>query len=272
MIRNITFEQGSAGVSPASSAAPEETLRLRKITVSPHEEYLLRPGEVRPICNELAAAILSFKGRAQIGNKGVVVDRKDIGGRYVYFHEDSVIINDFAAREKKFFYVINRLSPEALHLLDETGAYIESLPLRERPAVLDNEAQQEQLRQNRTIVNRAAARLQELHADDTREALETLAENSREMQRVVMTMPAPGTDPAIPAQPHRSTHGERAAAGARHINDLRANKASSIALGRAITMNRCERIPADAATDAEDWSDSPTRNPQPQQTTPIESW
>jgi hypothetical protein len=220
MIRNITFDQGSADVPPASSAAtaPEEivTLRTRPVTVSPAEEYQFRPGEVRPISNELAAAILSFKGRAIVGNKGVTVERKDIGGKFVYFHEHSVTLNDFASREKKLFYVINRQTPEVLHLLDEAGCYIESLPLRERPAVLDNEAQAEQLRQHKTVINRAASRLQQLHGEDTREALQTLAENSREMQRVVQTLPAPCTATAEPLQPHRSPQGEAIAEVTRH--------------------------------------------------------
>ncbi len=276
MIRNITFDhQGSAGVPPASSSTPSSTdpvetiLRTRAVTVSPAEEYQLRPGEVRPISDELAAAILSFKGRAKVGNKGVVVDRVDIGGRYVYFHEDSIAINDFSAREKKLYYVINRLVPEVLHLLDETGAYIESLPLRERPAVLDTEAQAGQLRQNKTIANRAAKRLQKLQAPVTREALEDLAANSREMRRVVQTLPAPCSDPATRMPPHRSTHGEAAAAGARRINDMRANKASAVALGRAVAANRRES-PEPSGPPAEDWSSLPARNPST--LTEIESW
>jgi hypothetical protein len=208
MIRNITFASSAPEESQAPAPAPEQTiLRLRQVTLSPAEEYQVRSGEVRPISDELAAAILSFKGRAIIGNKGVVVERKDIGGRFVYFHEHSVILNDFSARERRLYYVINRQAPDILHLLDESGAYLESLPLRERPAVLDNEAQQQQLRENKAVLNRAASRLQTLHADDTREALAALAENSREMQRVVQTLPAPVAEPV---QPSRSTHGERA--------------------------------------------------------------
>jgi hypothetical protein len=205
MIRNITFMEPESGAQTADDAPEETILRLRLVTVSPAEEYQLRGGEVRPISNELASAILSYKGRAKVENKGVVVDRKDIGGRFVYFHEDSIVINDFSVREKKLYYVINRLVPEVLHLLDDTGAYIESLPLRERPAVLDNEAQAEQVRQNKTIINRAASRLQELHAPDTREKLEEMAANSKEMQRVIQVLPAACSDPANPVQPHRAT-------------------------------------------------------------------
>jgi hypothetical protein len=272
MIRNITFEPETVAAvcdrRTDSTEAPETILRTRKITVSPSEEYQLRAGSPRPISNELAAAILSFKGRAQIANKGVIVDRKDIGGRYVYFHEDSIIINDFSSREKSYFYVINRLTPEILHLLDETGAYIESLPLRERPAVLDSEAQGKQVRENRTIISRAATRLQQLHAEDTKDRIADLQENSREMQRVVQTLPAPA---AQPVQPARSPAGERVAAATRQYQETRANKASALALGRAISMNRRETLdPSDAGEPAEDWS-SNTRHTSTTQTH-IEQW
>mgnify|MGYP007055105061 CR=1 FL=1 len=211
MIRNITFMEPDSGAQSAVEAPENVTLRLRHVTVSPAEEYQMRSGEVRPISNELASAILSFKGRAKVENKGVVVERKDIGGKFTYFHEDSIVINDFSIREKKLFYVNNRMVPDVLHLLDETGAYIESLPLRDRPAVLDVEAQAEQLRQNKTIINRAAKRLQDLHAEDTREALEDLAANSKEMQRVVQVLPAACSDPANPAQPSRNVMAEQVA-------------------------------------------------------------
>lgn len=280
MIRNITFESRSVGVSP--TAEPEQTiLRTRSITVSPAEEFHLRDGQTRPISNDLAAAILSFKGRAQIANKGVIVDRKDIGGRFVYFHEHSVTLNDFASRERRLFYVVNRQTPEVLHLLDEAGCYLESLPLRERPAVLDNEAQAEQLRQHKSVINRAASRLQALHGEDTREALQTLAENSREMQRIVQTLPTSCTAPAQEPQPSRNGSAETIAEVTRQTSirvseeretarQHQRNRASSLALGRALTMNRRDPIPSGPAEDAEDWSESPTRNPQPQ--TPIELW
>ncbi len=81
-IRNITFlKQAPAGlVKETEKPAAEVRLKLRSVMVSPHEEYQLREGDVRPISNELHAAILSRKGRAEITPKGIVVDRKDMGG------------------------------------------------------------------------------------------------------------------------------------------------------------------------------------------------
>lgn len=219
MLRNITFLEAESTPSPdhtpaaAPPAAEDVTLRLRQVTVSPAEEYLLRPGSVRPISNDLAAAILSYKGRATVENKGIVVDRKELGGRFLYFHADSLVLNDFSAREKKLFYVINRMVPEVIHLLDEQGVYIESLPLRERPAVLDSEAQAAQVAEHKTIINRAASRLQELHAADTRQALADLAANSAEMHRVIQVLPAADATPTTPA---RNPMAEQVSEATRH--------------------------------------------------------
>lgn len=191
-IRNITFQHPEA--PPATQTVPvapeSERLRLRFVTVSPHEEYQLRVGEVRPISNELASAILSRKGRAEITLKGIVVDRKDMGGRNTYWHEDSRICNDLSARDLKIFYVVNPLRTDIVHLLTDSGVYIESLPIKFRPEVLNSEQQAAEVAKHHRQIGRVATRLQQLHGESTKEALQDLADNSREMQRVVQVLPA----------------------------------------------------------------------------------
>lgn len=78
-------------IDPPTAPAEDLRIRLRSVAVSPHEEYQLRPGQVRPISNDLAAAILSRKGRVEITLKGIVVDRVDMGGRNTFWHEDSIL-------------------------------------------------------------------------------------------------------------------------------------------------------------------------------------
>ena len=273
-MRNITFTQQDPAVLPSESAKPaaEVRLKLRQVSVSPHEEYQLREGEVRPISNELHAAILSRKGRAEITPKGIVVDRKDMGGKTVFWHEDSILCNDLAARERKIFYVVNPLQPDIVHLLSDKGAYIESLPAKFRPEVL-NIAQQaaEAARQN-VFISRAASRLQQLHGDATAEKIAALQANSVEMQRVVQTLPAPAGAPRHEAAPAAGA-GRQSAMATRQINDIRNQRQSAVDLGRAISSSRSERyIPE--PIEAEDWQDSsPSRHHQPNHTqTAIESW
>lgn len=194
-IRNITFQDPEAPPATQAVLPENDRLKLRFVTVSPHEEYQLRSGEVRPISNELASAILSRKGRAEITLKGIVVDRKDMGGRNTYWHEDSRICNDLSARDRKIFYVVNPLRSDVVHLLTDTGIYIESLPIKFRPEVLNTEQQAAEVAKHHRQIGRVARHMQTLHGEATKQALEDLAENSREMQRVVQVLPAPETVP-----------------------------------------------------------------------------
>jgi len=273
-IRNITFlKQAPAGlVKETEKPAAEVRLKLRSVMVSPHEEYQLREGDVRPISNELHAAILSRKGRAEITPKGIVVDRKDMGGKTVYWHEDSILCNDLSARERKIFYVVNPLQPDVVHLLSDAGAYIESLPAKFRPEVL-NVAQQaaEAARQN-VFISRAAKRLQELHGPETAAKIAALQANSSEMQRVVQTLPAPAAAPRNEAAPAQGA-GRQAAAATRQINDIRNQRQSAVNIGRAMASTRSERYLSEP-TAAEEWQDiSPDRiHTNQTQPTEIESW
>lgn len=271
MLRNITFDPPPS--DPVSVYdIPEEkdfVLRLRPVTVSPAEEYALRPGEVRPISHYLASAILTRKGRAEFTLKGIVIDRADMGGRNTYYHPDSALCNDLATRERKLYYLVNPLQKDIAHIYDDNGYYLETLPIKERPAVLDIEAQARVAAGHRRHIDRAAKRLQELHAKDTAERLEELAANSREMQHAVQVLPTPN---AQPVQPARSKHGEAAAAGAKHINDARASAASALAIGRAIAAGRQTSPAPSEDTLSEDWTEAATTNPRHHQPTPIESW
>jgi len=207
------YDEASAAASNA-----EVRLKLRSVAVSPAEEYALRAGEVRTIPDSLAALILSRAGRAEVNLKGVVVDRKDLGGRCTYWHPDSRVCSDLSARSRKIFYVLNIHRPEVIHLLDDAGTYLESLPLKERPAVLDNAAQEAESRKNHRAIARAAEHLQRLHADDTREALDALRHNAEATRRVVQTLPQPGcTPPATPVQEARSGLGDTIAAAERDV-------------------------------------------------------
>ena len=208
-------------IDPPTAPAEDLRIRLRSVAVSPHEEYQLRPGQVRPISNDLAAAILSRKGRVEITLKGIVVDRVDMGGRNTFWHEDSILCNDLAAAKgRKIYYKVNPLQPDIVHLLEEGGSYIESLPLKFRPEVLNTEQQEAEVRKQNRQISRAAARLQKLHGETTRERLADLAANSREMQRVVQTMPAPAGVPRLEEAPE-SLPGAGVNRGIRQIEGVR---------------------------------------------------
>lgn len=275
--RNIHFSPGADDApAPASEAvAPEaaavaigDRLRIRHTTVSPHEEYQLRDGETRPISDALAAMILSCKGRVEISLKGVKIDRKEIGGVRIYGHPDSVVCNDLSQRERKMFYVLNRQRPDIVHILDETGRYLESIPEKDTPGVLDNDAQAKEFAANRRVHKRVAAHLQNLHGKETEQALQDLAANNAEMQRVVQTLPAP--DAKEDVQPAPSSVGDRIQRGETRINDFRKNRASTVSFGRAVASEPRFTSTDRAADVSEDWSDRSQINTS--QPTHIEQW
>lgn len=274
-LRNIHFTcedeptTGSAEFIPPEVSSPStlnsqpstssQKLRLRKVKVSPHQEYQLRPGEVAPISDSLAALICCRKGRAEIGPKGITVERKDIGGKRIYHHVDSRLCNDLSQRERKIFYVLNSLKPDVIHLLDDTGRYIESLPEKFQPGVLNNEEQAREYADQKRQQARVARHLQELHGEDTKEAFAALAHNATVMKGIVQVL---GTDTPSPTNaPAPSTLGESIQRGERKINEVRANRISSVAFGRAVSLNRRDVTSVQDTTPVEDWSAS-SRNPQ----------
>src|SRR6218665_3576104 len=131
-LRNIHFSPSSnetpqAAVASVEPPVQDAKLRTRSVAVSPHEEFALRDGDVQPIDDSLAAMILSMNGRCEVSLKGVKIERTELGGVRHYWHADSILCNDLSQRERKLFYVVNRLDPSIAHILDETGKYLETL-------------------------------------------------------------------------------------------------------------------------------------------------
>ncbi len=252
---------GSPVSSPSTSSSssplppPSSKLRLRRVKVSPHQEYALRPGAVAPISDALAALICSRKGRAEIGPKGITVERKDIGGRRIYHHPDSRLCNDLSQRERKIFYVLNALKPDIIHLLDDTGRYIESLPEKFQPGVLNNAEQKREYDDQRRQLGRVARHLQELHGETTKDAIAARTHNAEQMKGIVQVL---GTNTPSPTNaPAPSPLGEAVLTGTRKINDLRHQRNSATAFGRTLTLNRREipTTPQDTLI-TEDWTPS----------------
>lgn len=295
-LRNIHFAADIDDDSPAEVSAPasaqlpavaDTKLKLRKVKVSPHQEYALRPGEVAPISDSLAALICSRKGRAEIGPKGIVVECKAaFAGKKIYHHVDSRLCNDLSQRERKIFYVLNSLKPDVIHLLDDTGRYIESLPEKFQPGVLNNAEQAREFADQKRQVSRVARHLQELHGDDTKEAIAAMAHNATVMKGIVQVL---GTETPSPTNaPAPSGLGEQIQRGERKINDFRSHQKSAKSFGRAVSLNRRD-VPADepqgtvedwsentryqpAEAAAEDWTISPTNTRPQTPTETVEQW
>lgn len=281
-LRNVHFTPPAEDPAPEPAvesivAALPEKMRMRRVAVSPLEEYEARPGKVRPISDALAACILSIKGRVEINQKGARIDRKEIGGVRVYWHVDSRICSDLSARERKWFYVLNRHLPDRIHILDEHGRYIETLPEKYMPAALDLEAQAAAAADDKRAFRRAAEHLQRLHGEDTTEKLEELRHNREIATRYVQTLDAPESVERLPAaEPAQGGTAGRIRSADRHIDEAIGRRQSAADLGHALNASLGARSlrPAEPTAEAEDWTNLRENNlftaaaPEPE----VEAW
>lgn len=280
-LRNIHFAppadepQEFAPTMEAVAAALPEKMRLRKVSVSPLEEYARRTGTVRPISDALAACILSFKGRAEVNAKGVKIDRKVFGTDKLFFHPDSIICSDLSAREKKWIYFINRNKPDRIHLFDEQGRYIETLPEKFMPAALDLVAQAKAIADDKRVIGRNAAHLQRLHGQDTWDKVEEMRHNREATTRYVQTLDAPAAVERHPAaEPTAGGTADRLGRADRHIDQAISRQRSAADLGHALNSTRGAPAASGPEAEAEDWTNLRSNNlfattaPEPQ----VEAW
>ncbi len=278
--RNIHFaapavpvEEPPAPTAETVAQALPEKMRLRKVSVSPAEEYAARPGQVAPISDALAAMILSLNGRIEVTAKGAKIDRKELGGVRYYHHPDSIICNDLSRRERKWFYVVNRLAADRCHILDETGRYIETLPEKFEPGVLNQHEQATELARQKRQIARVASHLQRLHGKETQQAIEDARHNADTMTRYVQTLPPPDTMPAGDVEPAPAVMAGQIQRANRRFDEAKSRRASAVEIGRHLSSSRsADTTPTASDAEAEDWSDLPPNTLR--QTTPIqiEKW
>lgn len=181
-----------AALPRTPDAAP---MRTRRVTLSPAEEYQARPGETELIPDALAALILSRKAFVECGAKGVLLNRKELGGKRRYWSPDSPSCSRIGNGEKqKLIAVWNDLDQDFIHLMSVDGRYIETLPCETMPAMLDQAALSKELASHRRVHARHHEHLKRLHSDDSHAALESARNNTAEIQRTITTLPAEATN------------------------------------------------------------------------------
>lgn len=219
-MRNIHISaQKSSQPAPAMDA-----MRVRKVTVSPAREYLMREGETAPISDALAAMILSKTGKCACSLKGVTINRKEIGTR-TYWHPDSPLCNDLSRGPREYIYVVNPLAPEVLHLLDKSGAYVGSLPQQSKVEVFDSAAAADQLAGKKRQIARLGEHMARVHRPDTESALAAADRNVAEMSRIVQALPAKET---VTGKARETAMPGQVFAAARDILSARAARAEAM--------------------------------------------
>ncbi|HEX4084346.1 MAG TPA: hypothetical protein VHY22_05510 [Chthoniobacteraceae bacterium] len=215
-MRNIHFtpDLSADNTAQPSQEAHPRLPRLRERTNDPLTEYRQRPGQVERLPDSVAALILCHKGRSVVERSQIKVtmEKKD----YVFASADSLMIHAKNGTGEKVTWVMNRQNPDALHLLSDSGEYIETVPLKGQVAWFDtSDAAKRELADRRRAIARDKERLQELHIEDTARAVADARHNAGQVHHLVATFPA-ASNPAASAP-----RADRAAAAMHGVDQAR---------------------------------------------------
>lgn len=166
------------------------TLPWKRISRSPDEEWLaraLRTGRPEPIADSFVAAFLLTSRSVTIKPDGI---RFQIGNEDLHFWEEGTLTvrDEFLGQIRTVRYDVDDLS--FVHVFDEEGRYIETISRYAAPGMLDAEAQATVLAAKKRHVRAVVEELQQLHAPDTRAAVDREIRNADRVQRI-RTFPAP---------------------------------------------------------------------------------
>lgn len=174
--------------APAPSAP-----RLRVVTNDPAREYAQRPGQAERLPDSVAALILCKSGFAKVERQEIKITLD--GTDHKFASSNSITIAEKNGTGERVLWVINRHAPDVLHILSKDGAYIESIPRKGSATWFSSdEASREALAETRRMRKRDMERLDQVHAPDTRAALEREQHNRTEIARLVSTFPSPASD------------------------------------------------------------------------------
>lgn len=190
----------SEEIAPAVQVLPSpgDQIKVRHLTFSPREEFAARDGNTEKLDHEFIAMLCGgWHGIATCTLNGILLKTAELVGvanrlqGIRYWHPDSNLCNQLADGNKKVLYTYNPSRPEMIHLHTLDGRYLETLPQRNRPGIMDNTALAKDLADQNRQIQRAANRLQDLQQETTNEAICTATRNASEMDRVATTMALP---------------------------------------------------------------------------------
>lgn len=183
-------------VNPAATVRGRVAGRVRPVTRSPVQEFQARPGRVREIPVALKIALSGGRTKTVISRNGIsfVPQLLNAEGRVkklTWWSASSPICQD-SNIGKTVTAVYDRMNCELIHLLDESGKYIGSLPLKDKTPWFDAEATQKAISETRRMAARVYDQLQDLHVDDSEAALDAAQRNKGRLENIVQTFPTQG--------------------------------------------------------------------------------
>lgn len=201
-------------------------MRVRTVTLSPADEYERRPGQTETIPDALAAMILSRRTRVQVTLKGVTI--RDGAEKRTYWHPDSPLCNAIGDGEtRRVVAVWSTQDTTKIHLLDDQGRYLETLPEKGKVAWFSQEGAAE-LAGHRRVISRVYDHLQRLHQGESIDAVECARiarEEAENVQRATMNFEPPASTRAGQRDADLSPTAEAIAEGTNRIAQAEARTA-----------------------------------------------
>ena len=194
---NSGFTVDRMVASPASATdRSRSTRKVRAVGRSPVQEFDARAGRVREIPQALKIVLSGGRSKVTISRNGISFRPKPLNAEapvksLTWWDADSALCQpcNFG---REVIVAYNRSDFSMIHVLDEKGQYLDTLPLKDKVKWFDREATEKGISDTRRIASRVNAQLQTLHVEDSEAAEQRAAVNRHRLETIVQTFPMRG--------------------------------------------------------------------------------
>jgi hypothetical protein len=234
-LKNIHLAEPSdfpeISAAPVSTAEPVQARRMRKVSLSPVEEFHLRLARLsrkpEALPDELAAILSQVQKRPMVQANGIVFDVAGVS--YRFWHEDSVTCRPENVGQKALItYDPDEL--DVIYVLSDAGEFLEAIPRAEATPWFSAEASRE-IARHRQVAERVHAELRRDHAITARQEHDRAKSNAEAIQ-IANEFPVPGWTPVLAAD--RTSPADRTAPADRRVPARAENIASAMRTTRGI--------------------------------------
>ncbi|MEM8550195.1 MAG: Mu transposase C-terminal domain-containing protein [Verrucomicrobiota bacterium] len=161
----------------------DRPMRTKRINRCPAEELdyrCERDGAPEPIPVDLVALILAKTARIMVTRNGIKLEYHSV--KYQFWHPNAVTCQP-ANVGKKVSFTFDPDDMTQIHILDDKGRYVESIPQKSMPQFFSKEMSEE-LKAHREYIDGVHEQVAKIHQEDTEEAIDRTRRNAEALQAV----------------------------------------------------------------------------------------
>jgi hypothetical protein len=189
----LDFSRLAASSYPVTTGRSLSAGRIRSVGRSPVQEFEARSGHVREIPVALKITLSGGRTKTTIGRNGISFVPKllNVEGKvkkFTWWNASSPACQPCYIG-KTVTAVYDRMNCEVIHVLDDSGKYLDSLPLKNKVPWFDADATQKAMAETKVLTGRVYGQLQNLHVPDSEAALLAAGLNKGRIESIVQTFP-----------------------------------------------------------------------------------